>query len=150
MSHQDSRDVQKIEVDVNVLLRDYVLLQKYAENLTSALTSVLNELNEVNLAKESIKQLSRYDKLDNILVSLDRAGYAYMHGLLKDTSKILVNIGAGYYVVVDSSKATEILERRTSELQEIRKRLEQELSAISQKLEELKQLIAKAQSQSSR
>ncbi len=147
MSYREGKDTQKVEVDVNILLRDYVLLQRYAENLTSALTSVLNELNEINLAKESIKQLSRYSKLDNVLVSLDRAGYAYMHGLLKDTSKVLVNIGANYYVVVDSTRATEILERRAGELQEIRKKLEHELSAISQKLEELKQLIARAQSQ---
>jgi len=143
------REVKEgIEVDVNTILRDYAILQRYAENISSALSSIVSELSELTLAKESINKLSQQEKVDETLISLDRSGYAYMWASIVSTKKVLVNIGANYYVVTDASKAIEILDKRINELMDVRRKLESELMAVSQKIEELKQILAQIQATS--
>jgi len=143
------REVKEgIEVDVNTILRDYAILQRYAENISSALSSIVSELSELTLAKESINKLSQQEKVDETLISLDRSGYAYMWASIVSTKKVLVNIGANYYVVTDASKAIEILDKRINELMDVRRKLESELMAVSQKIGELKQILAQIQATS--
>ena len=148
MSKTEREVKEGIEVDVNTILRDYAILQRYAENISSALSSIVSELSELTLAKESINKLSQQEKVDEALISLDRSGYAYMRASIVSTKKVLVNIGANYYVVTDASKAIEILDKRINELMDVRRKLESELMAISQKIEELKQVLAQIQATS--
>lgn len=143
------KDVKEgIEVDINVILRDYAILQRYAENISSALSSIVSELSELTLAKESINKLSQQEKVNEALISLDRSGYAYMRASIVSTKKVLVNIGANYYIVTDVSKAIEILDKRINELMDVRRKLEGELMTVSQKIEELKQILAQIQATS--
>lgn len=148
MSKTEREVKEGIEVDVNTILRDYAILQRYAENISSALSSIVSELSELTLAKESINKLSQQEKVDETLISLDRSGYAYMWASIVSTKKVLVNIGANYYVVTDASKAIEILDKRINELMDVRRKLESELMAVSQKIEELKQILAQIQATS--
>ena len=148
MSKTEREVKEGIEVDVNTILRDYAILQRYAENISSALSSIVSELSELTLAKESINKLSQQEKVDETLISLDRSGYAYMWASIVSTKKVLVNIGANYYVVTDASKAIEILDKRINELMDVRRKLESELMAVSQKIGELKQILAQIQATS--
>lgn len=137
------------KIDINLLLRDYALLQRYAENLSVTLSNILAELNELSLAKETISKLASQEKVEEALVSLDRSGYAYIKASISDTRNVLVNIGSNYYVIIDSSKAIEILEKRITELSSMKSRLEKELAAVTQKIGELKQIIAQVQTSAS-
>jgi len=132
---------ERIQQEANILLQEYAFLQRYVEELSTYLNNINTALVEASLARKSMEELSK-GKEREILVSLDRNGNAFIKTEIKEEDRVIVSIGGDYYLHTSIKKATEILDRKISELEESRKNIEKELSNILNRMEQIKQQLA--------
>ncbi len=133
--------------EAEAVIREYVYLQRYINELSSTMSSIVSELNEIQLAKETISNIDLESNID-VFMSLDRRGYAYISAKLSSNGKVLVNIGSDYYALLDKHDALRILDMRFKDLMEIKNKVEKELITATQRIEEVKKILASLQEKS--
>ncbi len=132
---------EKIQQEANILLQEYAVLQRYAEELSAYLNNISTALAEASLARKSIEELYKGEEKE-VLLSLDRNGNAFIKAEIKDKNKIIVSIGGDYYLYTSIEKAMDILDKKISEIEESRKNLEKELSSVLGRINQIKQQLA--------
>lgn len=129
------------------LSRLMMMAEQYKEQLNQIdmqISYMQQAKNDYNRAKITIKKLSESKKDSDVLLPL--GGGSYIDANVKDSAKILVDIGAGYIAEKKSDSAIKKIENRIKDLdkhlerlQEIRKNTEKEASDVYQKAQTLYQ-----------
>ncbi len=136
-----SSENNKIQQEMNILLQEYAVLQRYTEELSAYLNNINVALSEASLARKSIEELSA-SKESKVLVSLDRNANAFIRAEVKEKNKIVVNIGGDYYIYTTVDKALIILSEKIEELEKSRKNIQKELAEAINRIEKIKQQLA--------
>ncbi len=136
-----SSENNKIQQEMNILLQEYAVLQRYTEELSAYLNNINVALSEASLARKSIEELSA-SKESKVLVSLDRNANAFIRAEVKEKNKIIVNIGGDYYLYTTVDKALIILSEKIEELEKSRKNIQKELTEAINRIEKIKQQLA--------
>ncbi len=136
-----SSENNKIQQEMNILLQEYAVLQRYTEELSAYLNNINVALSEASLARKSIEELSA-SKESKVLVSLDRNANAFIRAEVKEKNKIVVNIGGDYYLYTTVDKALILLNEKIEELEKSRKNIQKELAEAINRIEKIKQQLA--------
>ncbi len=127
------------EKELQKLIVEYQLLQAALEETEKKEKEILQGKAEIELACETISQISGLEEEREILIPLGAGNY--VSGYLKQVNSVFVNIGAGVVVEKDVEKVEKILEERKKNLEEALKKLEKEKTKITEKLEEIARKI---------
>ncbi len=130
----------KIQQEMNILLQEYTVLQRYTEELSAYLNNVNVALSEASLARRSIEELAA-SKESKVLVSLDRNANAFIRAEVKEKNKIVVNIGGDYYLYTTVDKALIILSEKIEELEKSRRNIQKELAEAINRIEKIRQQL---------
>ncbi len=129
------------------LSRLMMMAEQYKEQINQIdmqISYMQQAKNDYNRAKITIDNLGKNEKKSDVLLPL--GGGSYIDANVKDSSKVLVDIGAGYIAEKKSDAAIKKIEDRIKELdkhlnrlQEIKKNTEKEASEVYQKAQTLYQ-----------
>ncbi len=119
----------RTEEEIRVLTTQLSELQEAINAVQARLAALTSELEEVRLAIETISNVDRFKQCE-VLVALDRKGYAYIRAQLQSLDKVLVHVGQNLYVVVPIDKAKSILAERERELSNAIQETEVELRKL--------------------
>jgi len=116
MSDTSTREQRRV-VSLDELLTRVNELRERIEILDTTLNTYLSHYRELQLAVETIKNLS--EKSVEGYVILDRLSSLMIPANISENwyNNILVNLGLGYYVKLNKDKAVEILTNRIQELE---------------------------------
>ncbi|MGB9816886.1 MAG: prefoldin subunit alpha [Desulfurococcaceae archaeon] len=116
MSDTSTREQRRV-VSLDELLTRVNELRERIEILDTTLNTYLSHYRELQLAVETIKNLS--EKSVEGYVILDRLSSLMIPANISENwyNNILVNLGLGYYVKLNKDKAVEILTKRIQELE---------------------------------
>jgi prefoldin, archaeal alpha subunit/eukaryotic subunit 5 len=130
--------LEDLLAQAEALRREIEALQKLRDELTESLNSVKN-------AKEAINSLKTQSK--DLMLSVDKRGFILLRVTEIPISKVLVNLGLGYYAEIEPDAATKILDSREEQLnkgiQEVSSRLNTVVNAYAQ----ISEIINRAQEQ---
>ncbi len=129
------------------LSRLMMMAEQYKEQINQMdmqISYMQQAKNEYNRARLTIENLDKTDKNSDVLLPL--GGGSYIDAKVKDSSKILVDIGAGYIAEKKSEGAVKKIENRIDELDkhinrlnEMKTKTEKEASDVYQKAQTLYQ-----------
>ena len=120
-----------------------VMIEQYKEQLNQLelqsqyLQALVNDYNKAKITLENIKKSSKESEM-----LLPIGGSTYINAKAKDTSKVLVDIGAG---IVTEKTAEEAIEKIDKRLEEIQKNQEKLVAIMQSVQSEATEISLKAQ-----
>lgn len=133
---------QRIEAIVAELGR----LEDYIRTLQQNTGIVLQEIEEIRLAREALEGLKRFPA-EEVLIGVDRRGHIYVKGAVSSRETVLAHIGGEYLVELPVDDALKILDEKEKDLREALESLNQEISKAAQLYERLQSTLASLLSQ---
>lgn len=134
--------VEKEEIQEKILT--YRILEGRLRGLMERRNTLVDKLTEIQLTQASIDEIKTEAK---VLIPLGAEAHTF--GKIEDSSKIIVEIGAGVAIEKNVKGAKEILEKRKEEISNLLNQIESNITNISRSLEkltpEIEELIRKAQ-----
>lgn len=91
-------------------------LQREVELISASLAQLSNAVQRLTASKDNASQIGRMTKGKQIMVPLTSA--IYVPGTLTDVSKVLIDIGTGFYVEKTPNEAERYFARRATLLKE--------------------------------
>ncbi len=131
MSRQLSRE------DVERLAQELEMVEQLALSMQRQLDMVVSAIDDMNDAISSIKLVENPPSETLIHIG----GSTYVRGTIQENSSLIVAIGAGYYIEVDSGLARTMLEARVKELEETRKNLEENIARLVERASQIRQFL---------
>lgn len=136
---------QRTVITLEDLLAQAEALRREIEALQKLRDELMESLNSVKSAKEAISSLKVTP--NDLMMSADRRGFVLLRVKEIPISKVLVNLGLGYYAEVEPEAAVKILDSREDQLnkgiQEVNSRLNTVVNAYAQ----ITEIINRAQQQ---
>ncbi len=131
MSRQISRE------EIERLAQELELVEQLALSMQRQLDMVVSAIDDINDAINSIKLVESPPSETLIHIG----GSTYVRGSIQEKSSLIVAIGAGYYIEVDSNIAKAMLETRIKELEETRKNLEENIARLVDRANQIRQFL---------
>lgn len=110
-------------------------LQNEVEVMQEEVNEMEERIQEHEDAKETINEYMNKEEGSEMLVPI--GANTYLHAQVTNTEEVLIKLGADISAKRDIEKASEILDRRQSEIKENKEELENEIEEISQEAQEL-------------
>ena len=111
----------KLSYEVAVYKQQLALIQKEVEQISKTTSELMNTINTI-------------ENLDSNEVLYTLGGGCFMKGKIEDSSKVLISIGAGYFVYLSKNEAVRELNRRKDAAKVASEKLIQEFNKINSKL----------------
>ncbi len=135
----------RMVVSLEDLLAQADALRKEIDALQKLRDEIAESLNAARSAKEAINLIKGQGK--DLLLSADRRGFVLLKVTEIPSSKVLVNLGLGYYAEIEPDQASKILDEREEQLnkslQDITARLNNAVNAYTQ----IAEILNRAQQQ---
>lgn len=119
------------------------LIENQAKQIQKQLQAIETHVLELEYIRQSLEEVKNTEKEAELLVPISAGIFA--HAKLKDTKKLVVNVGAGVAVAKDITQTQEMLARQVKELQNAFEELGEQLkkqTATSEKLMQELQTLA--------
>ena len=107
---------------------EYQALDQRIKQLQKQLELITQQIMEATSTSQSIEEFRNAKTGSEILVPLTSGIFAT--ATLKDTSELLVNVGAGTVVAKDISSAKKLIVSQIDEMQKVQKRMADELEKM--------------------
>ncbi|MEM0002239.1 MAG: prefoldin subunit alpha [Desulfurococcaceae archaeon] len=135
---------QKKVISLEELVARVNELRERIEILDSTLNTYLSHYKELQLAVETIKNLS--NKSIEGYVVLDRLSSLMIPASISENwyNNILVNLGLGYYVKLNKDKAIEILTKRIQELEKTINSVQAQRRTLAEEYVGLQRILSQA------
>lgn len=111
------------------------IISQQIKQLQRQIQILQSQISEVNIAVESFNELKNVKKGAEILVPITNGVFAKAE--LKDSSHLLVNVGANTVVTKTIDESKKLMEDQLNELAKFHDNLVMEIQKLSNKLEEL-------------
>ena len=131
------------EKDIQQKMIMYQLLQKHLEELKQQAMIIERKNLELEITKQSVKDIDALKKDNEILISLGSGFYGF--GEFNDLKKILVDIGSGVFIKKTVGSASDILKGKGKEIEDLNKKLQHELNDVVTKMNEIAAEVETAQ-----
>ena len=123
---------EKDEELLRNLTAEYTLLRSFIESAQRQIELLSNALAEISLTKATLEELKKCEGEKDILLHIGSG--TYVNATVKDVSRVIFGIGAGYSVDKSLDDALKKLEERGNALQQ---QLSQSQAQLSQALARL-------------
>ncbi|MEM1639421.1 MAG: prefoldin subunit alpha [Desulfurococcaceae archaeon] len=135
---------QKKVISLEELVARVNELRERIEILDSTLNTYLSHYKELQLAVETIKNLSN-EPIEGYVV-LDRLSSLMIPASISENwyNNILVNLGLGYYVKLNKDKAIEILTKRIQELEKTINSVQAQRRTLAEEYVGLQRILSQA------
>ncbi|MEM3863904.1 MAG: prefoldin subunit alpha [Metallosphaera sp.] len=144
----DSTSPGRVVVSLEDLLAQADALRKSIDALQKLRDEVYESLNSVKSSKDAINLLKAQGK--DLMLSADRRGYVLLRVNEIPISKVLVNLGLGYYAEIEPDQASKILDEKEDELNKSLQDITQRLNKALEEYTQIAEFLNRAQqSQSS-
>lgn len=132
----------KTEPGFEELLARAEEIKRYLDALANTLNTYLTQYRELQIASETLKNIPSGG--GETLVVVDRLSTALVPTRIAEDwdSRVLVNLGLGYYLKTSRDKALEIISRRISELERVVNELRARYEQLSREYNELREKIS--------
>lgn len=117
------KQLQKIQAD----------LQREVEIISASLVQLSNAVQRLSASRDNAERIGKMEKDTDIMVPITSS--IYVPGKLEDTSKVLIDIGTGFFVEKSPEAAKEHFAKRASILKEEQDRTTQLHTQKRQQLE---------------
>lgn len=121
------------------------ILEQQLKQVNQQLLNMDNQLLELQRIKDNLDDLAKTKKDTEMLVAL--GGGVFSKAELKDSNKVLMNVGANIVVEKDMGSSKEVINHQIEQINDVVKQLEQEFQILainSQALQhELQKMVSK-------
>ena len=114
---------------------EYKAIDEHIKQLQKQLEVLTSHLVEMYSTYASLEDLDKIKKDKEIFVPISSGIFA--KGAIKDTSELLVNVGANVVVSKDIASAKKLIQHQIEEMKKVHKRMLEELQNMAQKAAEL-------------
>ncbi len=123
-------------------LQKYQQIQQQIEQVQDYVMQVEDNINEMEETAKAAKNIENEEVGSEILVPIGSG--AFVVGELKETDKIVTNIGGEAFEKKTVGKAVEILEGRKEQLQETHDELQDTIEQLQAQMQEIQQHLQQA------
>ncbi len=138
MSEQHQRIVIT-QQDIARMVEELQALESAASVLRQNIAVLSASISELKVAIDFMKLIDSNVASTDAYASI--GGGAFVRVAIRDCSKVLFLLGAGYVVEVDRESAISLIERRVKELEDVKSSAESRLSEILRRAENIRQLL---------
>ncbi len=121
--------------DQNELYMEVKALDEQIKNMNAHLENIDEQIAELNSNKIVLNKFSDLKRDDELKVPLTSG--IYINTVLKDTKKLLVNVGAGITVEKTPEQVIKILDSQLTELVKYRNQVVNQMKALIDRIEEI-------------
>ena len=137
--------VEEKEKKAQELYMEFQVLDKHIKQLQNQLEAVTHQLLELHATSNSLDEFRKINKGKEIFVPLSSGIFAKAD--IKDTSELLVNVGAGVVVKKDIVSAKKLIQNQIEEIQKIQKQMINELEKLTSHAAQLERQLQSLVSQ---
>ena len=112
----------------------YQLLQNHLEQLKNQAALFERRLMETEITKQTLNDLKK-SKESDVLIPLGSG--CYSHGSIRNSEKIITDVGAGIFVERETGQTNEILESNKTEIENLSKNLQDEINTTVKRLNDV-------------
>ena len=121
--------VEDKEKKAQEIYMEFQMLEQHIRQLQSQLEMVTHQLMELNVTGSSLEEFNRVDAGKEVFVPLSSGIFA--KASIKDTSEVLVNVGANVVVRKDISSAKKLIQNQMEEIKKIQGQMVNELEKLT-------------------
>ena len=129
------------EKQAQEIYMEYQMLDQHIKKMQAQLEAIRNQLMEAASTNNAIDELARIKSDREIFVPISSG--IFVKAAIKDTSDLLVNVGAGAVVQKDRASAKKLVEAQIEEMKKIHERMVNELEKMAARAGEIEQALQK-------
>ena len=108
---------------------EFQVLDKHIKQLQTQLEAVTNQLIELHSTSNSLDDFNKINAAKDVFVPLSSGIFA--KASIKDTSELLVNVGANVAVKKDTASTKKLIQIQMEEIKKIQKHMVEELEKMT-------------------
>lgn len=132
---QPNQNLQNVAMKIKQMEQQIQAVQKRQSQITQ-------QISEIDATKDGVRELSNREEQDAI-TPIGKNVYAPSE--IKNTNRVLVDVGYGIVLEKDSSKAVNILKDRKDKLLDAKKQVQNQLQQLQQQYQQLASKLSQAQ-----
>ena len=117
------------EKKVQEMYMEFKMLDQYIKQLQSQLEMITHQLIELNATNNSLNEFDKLSAGKELFVPLSSGIFA--KASIKDTSELLVNVGANVAVKKDVASTKKIIQKQMEEIKKIQKQMINDLEKMT-------------------
>jgi len=129
------------EKQAQEMYMEYQVLDQRIKQLQKQLELIMQQIMEANSTSRSLEDFKGIKEGTEILVPLTSGIFA--RASLKDSSELLVNVGAGTVVAKDISSAKKLISGQVEEMQKVQQKMSDDLEKMMEKAGQLETELQK-------
>ena len=129
------------EKQAQEMYMEYQVLDQRIKQLQKQLELIMQQIMEANSTSRSLEDFKGIKEGTEILVPLTSGIFA--RACLKDSSELLVNVGAGTVVAKDISSAKKLISGQVEEMQKVQQKMSDDLEKMMEKAGQLETELQK-------
>ena len=129
------------EKQAQEIYMEYQMLDQHIKKMQAQLEAITNQLMEAASTSSAIDELDKIKAGKEIFVPISSG--IFVKAEIKDTSDLLVNVGAGAVVQKNRESAKKLVEAQMEEMKKIHERMVSELEKMAARAGEIEQTLQK-------
>ncbi len=121
--------MEEKEKKAQELYLEFQMIDQHIKQLQKQLELVTNQLVELNITSNSLDEFNKINEGREVLVPLSSGIFA--KASIKDTSQLLVNVGANVVVKKDTASAKRLIQEQIAEIKKIQKQMVEDLEKMT-------------------
>jgi len=133
--------MEEKEKKAQELYMEYKAIEEHMKQLQKQLEIITNQLVEAHSTSSSLDDLGKTTAGKEIFVPVSSGIFAKAE--MKDTSELLVNVGAGVVIEKDIGSTKKLIQRQIDEMKKVHKKMLDELEAITERASHIEAQLQK-------
>ncbi|MEK6892270.1 MAG: prefoldin subunit alpha [Nanoarchaeota archaeon] len=129
------------EKQAQEMYMEYQMLDQHIKKIQAQLEAITNQLMEATSTNNAIDELDKIKSGKEIFVPISSG--IFVKATIKETSDLLVNVGAGAVVQKDRASAKKLVQTQIEEMKKIHERMVNELEKMAGRAGEIEQALQK-------
>jgi len=129
------------EKQAQEMYTEYQMLDQHIKKMQAQLEAITNQLMEAASTNNAIDELDKIKSGKEIFVPISSG--IFVKATIKETSDLLVNVGAGAVVQKDRASAKKLIQNQIDEMKKIHERMVSELGKMAGRAGEIEQALQK-------
>ena len=120
---------------------EYQMLDQHIKKMQSQIETLTNQLMEAAATKNGLDELDKINSGKEIFVPISSG--IFVKATIKETSELLVNVGAGAVVQKDLLSAKKLVQKQLEEMKNVHERMINEVDRMARRAAEIEAEIQK-------
>ncbi|HLC62380.1 MAG TPA: prefoldin subunit alpha [Candidatus Nanoarchaeia archaeon] len=133
--------MEQNEKQAQEMYMEYQMLDQHIKKMQAQLEAITNQLMEAASTNSAIDELEKIKNGMEIFVPISSG--IFVKAAIKDTSDLLVNVGAGAVVQKGRASAKKLVQAQIEEMKKIHERMVSELGKMAARAGEIEQALQK-------